>query len=635
MRKQVVLSVLAALVLCGSATAAYFGLGLSGVVKPFLPPGRDGDGAQTLSRGYDAQNAHMVDYIHASTSRESGKLLALDANKHFPVDVIADNAIIGYRKIAPGTVTQGRLASNSVTSDKISDGQVKAADLAAGSVSSSKIVNGAVGTAKLANGAVTAGKLNASGLAADRFLKYDGSSLVWDVPGGGGGDADTVDGFDAYATPHSNELLALNGEVKFPNSVFYTGSGGGLDADTVDGKHCTEFLGKNEKAADSDKVDGYHAGNGSGQVPISNGTVCTNLNADKLDGLDSSQFLNTSSDYGRSGVASDLYEGSTKLSDKYFGKSIPVVISGARSGSYILCAENSASSAWSCGLYGHTSASSGDVWGVYGSTSSSSGKGVMGYAASTSGTNYGVYGLTDSDQGGYGVYGKLEDVGTYGFLAGGIEGVYGQSMSSSGTGVAGVCNTGGAAWGVYGYSSSGCAGYFSGNVYVSGRFDCPDKHFKIDHPLDPENMYLEHSCVESSERKDVYDGTVLLDRNGEASVQLPDWFEALNCDFRYQLTPVGAPAPDLYIAQEIQDGCFCIAGGLPGMKVSWQVTGVRQDPYALAHPMEVEVEKPEIERGYYLHPELYGQPETRSVEWAVKPDATRQMMQESPPHRPE
>jgi len=34
----------------------------------------------------------------------------------------------------------------------------------------------------------------------------------------------------------------------------------------------------------ADKVDGYHAGNLSGRVPISNGAVNTNLNADKLDG---------------------------------------------------------------------------------------------------------------------------------------------------------------------------------------------------------------------------------------------------------------------------------------------------------------------------------------------------------------
>jgi hypothetical protein len=37
---------------------------------------------------------------------------------------------------------------------------------------------------------------------------------------------------------------------------------------------------------DADKVDGYHAGNSSGQVAVSNGTKCTNLHADKVDGYD-------------------------------------------------------------------------------------------------------------------------------------------------------------------------------------------------------------------------------------------------------------------------------------------------------------------------------------------------------------
>ena len=49
-----------------------------------------------------------------------------------------------------------------------------------------------------------------------------------------------------------------------------------------------------------------------------------------------------------------------------------------------------------------------------------------------------------------------------------------------------------------------------------------------------------------------------------------------------------------------------IAGGQSGMKVSWQVTGVRHDAYAKAHPLRVSVRKPSAERGYYLHPELYG-----------------------------
>ena len=40
--------------------------------------------------------------------------------------------------------------------------------------------------------------------------------------------------------------------------------------------------------------------------------------------------------------------------------------------------------------------------------------------------------------------------------------------------------------------------------------------------------------------KNIYYGVAVLDEAGEAIVTLPDWFEALNGDFRYQLTPMGA-----------------------------------------------------------------------------------------------
>jgi hypothetical protein len=141
------------------------------------------------------------------------------------------------------------------------------------------------------------------------------------------------------------------------------------------------------------------------------------------------------------------------------------------------------------------------------------------------------------------------------------------------------------------------------------------KSFKIDHPLDPENKYLVHSCVESDEMMNVYNGNVTLDARGEAWVEMPEWFEALNQDFRYQLTPIGAPGPNLYVAEEIGGNRFQIAGGEPGMKVSWQVTGVRHDPLAVASRMLVEQDKPANEVGKYMHPEAYGMPVTMGVDY--------------------
>ena len=123
----------------------------------------------------------------------------------------------------------------------------------------------------------------------------------------------------------------------------------------------------------------------------------------------------------------------------------------------------------------------------------------------------------------------------------------------------------------------------------------------------------------------VYNGNVTLDFTGEVWVELPEWFEALNRDFRYQLTPIGAPAPYLYIAEKVAGNRFKIAGGQSGSEVSWQVTGIRQDAYANAHRIPTEEDKPEAEQGFYLHPELYGEPETSSIQWGRDPERMRRL----------
>jgi hypothetical protein len=184
--------------------------------------------------------------------------------------------------------------------------------------------------------------------------------------------------------------------------------------------------------------------------------------------------------------------------------------------------------------------------------------------------------------------------------------------------------------GVYGISddANGYAGYFNGRVHVNGTLSKSAGGFKIDHPLDPENRYLNHSFVESSDMKNIYDGVVELDVNGEAWIELPEWFEALNRDFRYQLTSVGAPAPGLYVAEKVANNRFKIAGGAAGLEVSWQVTGIRQDNYADANRIVVEEDKRPEERGTYLHPQAWGRPETAGVEWVRRPQLMRELQED-------
>ncbi len=162
-------------------------------------------------------------------------------------------------------------------------------------------------------------------------------------------------------------------------------------------------------------------------------------------------------------------------------------------------------------------------------------------------------------------------------------------------------------------NGTGYAGNFYGNVRVYGTLSKSSGSFEIDHPLDPENKYLYHSFVESPDMMNVYNGNIILDNNGEAVVQLPLYFEALNMEFRYQLTCIGGYAP-VYISEEISDNRFKISGGNIGLKVSWQVTGIRHDPYAEQNRIKVEVDKPADEKGTYLHYKEYKQPIEKSTE---------------------
>jgi hypothetical protein len=182
-----------------------------------------------------------------------------------------------------------------------------------------------------------------------------------------------------------------------------------------------------------------------------------------------------------------------------------------------------------------------------------------------------------------------------------------------------------------GNNSDGSSADFQGNLSINGSIDMNgdllvvgSKDFRIDHPLDPTNKYLYHASIESSEVLNQYSGNVVLDEKGEARVEFQAWFAAINVDFRYQLTAVGAPGPNLYIAEKIKDRSFRIAGGTPGAEVSWQVTARRNDAYMKAHPFIVEKDKPDNKRGYYTDPSLYGAPKEQGISWKGQVTAGKQ-----------
>ena len=330
------------------------------------------------------------------------------------------------------------------------------------------------------------------------------------------------------------------------------------------------------------------------------------------------------------------------------------------------------------GVRGDTS--NGSTAGVLGFNNASGGNGVLGQAFNGTGvrgissTSFGVFGSSDSftavearSTTGFGVFGSSNTntgihgqsntgVGVFGFTNQGTAifghspngtALFGLSDNNLGAGVSGFNSTAGigvtgqtgTGLGVYGASNTGIgvlaqsnngaalmsltgggpAGEFIGDVSVSGTLTKGGGSFKIDHPLDPANKTLSHSFVESPDMMNIYNGNIITDEVGEATVTLPEYFEALNRDFRYQLTVIGQFAQAI-VAEEVKHNRFRITTNIPGVKVSWQVTGIRRDVWAERHRIPVEKEKPESERGFYLHPELFGQEEDRRVEWARHPE---------------
>ncbi|HVF73355.1 MAG TPA: hypothetical protein VM940_17265 [Chthoniobacterales bacterium] len=234
--------------------------------------------------------------------------------------------------------------------------------------------------------------------------------------------------------------------------------------------------------------------------------------------------------------------------------------------------------------------------------------------------------------------------GVYGLATSGSgSGVYGQAESGNSAGVFGLNRDSAAIWGrstgagsaIYGQNTgSGLAGRFTGPVLVEGNLTVQGALFKnggsfrIDHPLDPANKFLSHSFIESPDMMNIYNGNITTDASGSATVTLPDYFAALNGDYRYQLTVLGQFAQAI-VSREIAGNSFEIRTDKPGVKVSWQVTGIRQDAYARANPIVVEQFKPAEEQGLYLFPAGFGAGEEKQIGYPSRP-ATAPGAQEPP-----
>ena len=311
------------------------------------------------------------------------------------------------------------------------------------------------------------------------------------------------------------------------------------------------------------------------------------------------------------GLANVIHDGTLKgngTSSSRLGLQVPLQLSGSASFSEVLTVGNSAVNGFAMRAYG------GPKGVAIRATGGAEGLGIEATGGQLDGGNSGdglraFGGINNGGNGGTGVLARGGDATFNGD----------NGPNSAGHGIEAFAGIG---WGAI----KGKAGLFHGDVQVTGVLSKAGGSFKIDHPLDPENKYLSHSFVESPDMMNIYNGNITTNENGEATVTLPDYFEALNRDFRYQLTVVGQFAQAI-VAEEVKGNPFTIQPSAPAVKVSWQVTGVRQDAWANQNRIKVEETKSEKERGHYLHPEAFGKDEERGVEWANRPELMREMKQ--------
>ncbi len=177
----------------------------------------------------------------------------------------------------------------------------------------------------------------------------------------------------------------------------------------------------------------------------------------------------------------------------------------------------------------------------------------------------------------------------------------------------------GTVYGIYSYVptlTNSYAGYFNGNVHINGNLSKSGGTFKIDHPQDPTHKYLIHGFVESPEMTNIYSGNIVTDLEGYAWVELPAYFEALNKDFKYQLTPIGKLSM-VAVIEKIKNNKFLIQSSLPNVEISWQVSGIRNDVWAKANPIIVESWKEKENQGKYLNPEVYGKQRVNTMQGSI------------------
>jgi len=250
--------------------------------------------------------------------------------------------------------------------------------------------------------------------------------------------------------------------------------------------------------------------------------------------------------------------------------------------------------------------------------------GLTGYA-SGDGVDIGVEGSND-----YGSLGQLAVGDDYGVYGSSYYGGYFDADSGSGyygvyaNGYAGyggyfACNSSGG-WGIYAIGAS-YAGFFSGDVYITGNLDKGSGSFLIDHPDDPLNKTLRHNFVESPENLCIYRGKTALNADGMAKIKMPDYFVSLTKEEEatVTLTSIGKPFDAGY--EWNKDFTEVTIYGDANREVSYIVLADRDDPVIRVQRRPVVEEKGpqnKIPKGVLYNPEPYGYPKEMGLDYWKK-----------------